>query len=68
MNKVVFSVSKAGRSESKVSGVGYIDDKSLYIPSISKKGNALICIKICCRNSNKLSYRACSRNYDIVII
>ena len=37
MNKVVFSVSKAGRSESKVSGVGYIDDKSLYIPSISKK-------------------------------
>ena len=50
MNKVVFSVSKAGRSESKVSGVGYIDDKNLYIPSISKKGTAYIkvfedCIK-----------------------
>ena len=50
MNKVVFSVSKAGRSESKVSGVGYIDDKNLYIPQLSKKGNAYIrvfedCIK-----------------------
>lgn len=50
MNKVVFSVSKAGRSESKVSGVGYIDGQSLYIPAISKKGNAYIrefsdCIK-----------------------
>ncbi len=30
MNKVVFSVSKAGKSESKVSGVGYIDEK-VYI-------------------------------------
>ncbi len=50
MQKVVFSVSKAGRSQSKVSGVGYIDDKNLYIPSISSKGNAYIrvfedCIK-----------------------
>ncbi len=50
MQKVVFSVSKAGRSESKVSGIGYIDNKSLYIPSLSKKGNPYIkvfedCIK-----------------------
>lgn len=50
MNKVVFSVSKAGRSESKMSGVGYIDDKNLYIPSISKNGKPYIrvfedCIK-----------------------
>lgn len=37
MNKVVFTVSQAGKSQSKVSGVGYIDDKNLYIPSISKK-------------------------------
>lgn len=50
MQKVVFSVSRAGRTESKKSGVGYIDDKNLYIPAISKKGNAYIkvfedCIK-----------------------
>jgi len=37
MNKVVFSVSKAGRSQSKLSGVGYIDGQSLYIPAVSKK-------------------------------
>lgn len=50
MNKVVFSVTKAGRSGSKVSGVGYIDDKNLYIPSLSKNGKPYIrvfedCIK-----------------------
>ena len=50
MNKVVFAVSKAGRSGSKVSGGGYIDDKNLYIPAISKKGTPYIrvfedCIK-----------------------
>lgn len=50
MNKVVFSVSKAGRSQSKLSGVGYIDGQSLYIPAVSKKGTAYIkvfedCIK-----------------------
>ena len=50
MQKVVFSVSKAGRSQSKLSGVGYIDGQSLYIPAFSKKGNAYIkvfedCIK-----------------------
>ena len=37
MNKVVFTVSQAGKSQSKVSGVGYIDDKNLYIPRLSKK-------------------------------
>lgn len=50
LQKVVFSVTKAGKSESKLKGVGYIDGTSLYIPAISKNGNAYIrvfedCIK-----------------------
>ncbi len=52
MNKVVFSVSKAGKSESKVSGVGYIDDKNLYIPSLSKKGTPYIKVFEDCMQSN----------------
>ena len=42
MEKVVFSVIKGGRSSKKTSGIGYIHDGNLYIPSISKNGNAFI--------------------------
>lgn len=52
MEKVVFSVIKGGRSSKKTSGIGYIHDGNLYIPSISKNGNAFIrvfedCVKYC---------------------
>ena len=49
MQKVVFSVRKAGRKE-KETGVGYIDETDLCIPKLSKNGNPYIrvfedCIK-----------------------
>ena len=42
MNKVVFSVTKAGKNSNRVSGVGYITDEDLLIPMISKNGKAYI--------------------------
>ncbi len=49
MQKVVFSVRKAGR-QNKETGIGYIDGESLCIPKLSKKGKPYIkifedCIK-----------------------
>ena len=49
MQKVVFSVRKAGRKE-KETGVGYIDETDLCIPKLSKNGKPYIkvfedCIK-----------------------
>lgn len=52
MNKVVFSVTRAGKSSNRLSGIGYITDKDLLIPAISKNGKAYIrifedCIRYC---------------------
>ena len=42
MKKVVFSVIRAGKSSNRLSGIGYITDKDLLIPAISKNGKAYI--------------------------
>ena len=52
MKKVVFSVIRAGKSSNRLSGIGYITDKDLLIPAISKNGKAYIrifedCIRYC---------------------
>lgn len=57
MKKVVFSVIKAGRNENRMSGVGYITDKDLLIPAISRNGKAYIrvfedCIRYCHKMPN----------------
>ena len=36
MKKVVFSVTKLGKFESKLSGIGYVTDEDLLVPCISK--------------------------------
>lgn len=58
MKKVVFSVIKAGRNENRLSGVGYITDKDLLIPAISRNGKAYIrvfedCIRYCHKMPNE---------------
>jgi len=45
MNKVVFSVSKAGRSQSKLSGVGYIDGQS-FLSYLQKCFNNFLCLSV----------------------
>lgn len=52
MKKVVYSVTKVGRTENtKLTGVGYITDDELITAQISKNGKAYIrtydCIKNC---------------------
>lgn len=58
MKKVVFSVTKAGRNENRMSGIGYITDQDLLIPTISKNGKAYIrvfedCIRFCHKIHNE---------------
>ena len=58
MQKVVFSVIKAGGYENKMSGVGYITDEDLLIPAISKNGKPYIrvfqdCIRYCHKIANE---------------
>ena len=52
MKKVVYSVTKSGRFESKLTGIGFISDSDLVIACVSQKGNAYIrvfedCVKKC---------------------
>ena len=52
MTKVVFSITKLGKYENKISGVGYITDTDLVVPALSKNGKPYIrvfedCIKSC---------------------
>ncbi len=52
MKKVFFSVVKAGRNEQRMSGVGYITDEDLLVPTISRNGKAYIrvfedCFRYC---------------------
>lgn len=52
MKKVVYSITKVGRTENtKITGVGYITDDELITAQISKNGKAYIrtydCIKSC---------------------
>lgn len=42
MKKVVFSVIKGGKSENKLTGVGYITDTELLVPAISRNGKPYI--------------------------
>lgn len=58
MKKVVFSVTKEGRSNTKTTGVGYVSDTDLLIPAISKSGKAYIrvfqdCVKHCRKVKDK---------------
>ena len=58
MKKVVYSITKLGRFESKMSGVGYITDSDLIIAALSKNGKPYIrvfedCIKTCHEVTNK---------------
>ena len=52
MKKVVYSVTKSGKFESKLTGLGFITDSDLVIACASRKGNAYIrvfegCVKKC---------------------
>lgn len=52
MTKVIYSVTKLGKFENKISGVGYITDTDLLVPALSKLGKPYIrvfedCIKNC---------------------
>ena len=52
MKKVVFSVTKLGRTESKISGIGYVTDEDLITACIGKNGKPYIrvfedCLKDC---------------------
>lgn len=58
MRKVVYSVTKFGRSETKQSGIGYINDTDLVIACISRQGKPYIkvfgdCVKHCNAVHNK---------------
>lgn len=52
MKKVVYSIAKSGRFESKLTGIGFITESDLVIACVSQKGNAYIrifedCVKKC---------------------
>ena len=52
MKKVVFSVTKLGRAEQKISGIGYVTDKDLITACLGKNGKPYIrvfedCLKDC---------------------
>ena len=52
MKKVVFSVTKLGRTEQKFSGIGYVTDEDLITACIGKNGKPYIrvfedCLKDC---------------------
>ncbi len=52
MKKVVFSVTKLGRNENKLKGVGYLADNDLIIACVSNQGKPYIkvfedCVKYC---------------------
>ena len=52
MKKVVYSVTKFGRSESKISGIGYVTDQDLITACMGKNGKPYIrvfedCLKDC---------------------
>ena len=40
MKKVVYSIAKSGRFESKLTGIGFITESDLVIACVSQKGNA----------------------------
>lgn len=67
LQKVVFSVTKAGKSESKLKGVGFIDDTSLYIPAISKNGNAYIRVfEDCIKGNIEAEYSTTHTEYHTI--
>ena len=52
MKKVVYSVTKLGRTEQKISGIGYVTDQDLITACIGKNGKPCIrvfedCLKDC---------------------
>ena len=52
MNKVVYSVMKAGRKDSKITGLGYVSNDDLIIACLSKDSKPYIrifedCVKRC---------------------
>ena len=52
MKKVVFSITKLGRAEQKISGIGYVTDKDLITACLGKNGKPYIrvfedCLKDC---------------------
>lgn len=52
MNKVIYSVTKSGKAESKLTGIGFITDEDLVIACVSKNGKPYIrvfegCVKNC---------------------
>ena len=58
MKKVIYSVTKYGRNETKVSGIGYVTDEDLVIAAISKSGKPYVrifedCIKRCYKVQGK---------------
>ena len=58
MKKVIYSVTKYGKNENKVSGIGYVTDEDLVIAAISKSGKPYVrvfedCIKHCYKVQGK---------------
>lgn len=58
MKKVIYSVTKFGNYENKVSGIGYVTDEDLIIAAVSKKGKPYVrifedCIKHCYKIQGK---------------
>lgn len=57
MQKVVFSVTKAGKFSTKTTGIGYIDEENLYTPALSQSNKPYIKVYNCIKNCHKITNR-----------
>lgn len=69
MKKVIYSVSRVGKPDSKMSGIGYITDTDLIIACVGQKGKPYIkvfadclseCLEVGCSNGE---YKGDFREY-----
>ena len=55
MKKVIYSVTKYGKYETKLTGIGYVIDEDLVIAAISKSGKPYVRVfEDCIRYCNKI--------------
>lgn len=58
MKKVIYSVTKYGKYETKVTGIGYVTDDDLIIAAVSKSGKPYVRIfEDCIKSCNKIPGR-----------
>ena len=58
MKKVIYSVTKYGKYETKLTGIGYVTDEDLIIAAVSKSGKPYVRVfEDCIRNCNKIQGR-----------